>query len=218
MPAELLSFSLQVFSNINFMVFNVALALLLVLVGVAISRLIGNAISWVLNLLGVNNLSKTIKLNVLFEKAGIIRSLSDLAGNMIYWVLVFIVIVAVCLQFNLPVETSLLKLFAYMGVVFIASLVLGLGVFLASIMASIVKFFLVNLGVEGARTVSRIVYYFVVVFAFIAALSELGVSSEVFVPQIGVIIGAFGLAAAIAFGLGCKDMAADFLHNLFKGK
>jgi len=218
MPADFFSFSLQVFSNINFMVLNVALALLLALVGLAIARLLGNAVSGLLNFLQLNKFSKYINLNPLFEKVGINRSLSELAGNMVYWVLVFMVIVAVCLQFQLPVETALLKLFAYMGVVFIASLVLGLGVFLASIMSSIVKFFLVNLGVEGAKTVSRIVYYFVVVFAFIASLSELGVPSEAFVSQIGVIIGAFGLAAAIAFGLGCKDMAVDFLHNLFKGK
>jgi hypothetical protein len=32
------------------------------------------------------------------------------------------------------------------------------------------------------------------------------------------VVGAVGLGAAIAFGLGCKDMASDFLFNLFKGK
>jgi hypothetical protein len=105
-----------------------------------------------------------------------------------------------------------------MGVVFLAALILGVGVFLAGLIAALVRLVMANLGVEGAVTVSRVIYYIVIIFTFLAALAELGISPEVFAPQIGVIIGAFGLAAAIAFGLGCKDMAADFLHNLFKGK
>ena len=120
--------------------------------------------------------------------------------------------------FGLPVEVALGKIFSYVGVVFLAALVLGVGVFLAGLISTIVRVIMANLGLEGARTVSRVIYYIVIVFIFLAALAELGFDPNSLTPHIGVILGMPALAAAIAFGLGCKDMAADFLHNLFKGK
>ena len=86
------------------------------------------------------------------------------------------------------------------------------------LISGIVRIVMANFGVEGSKTASRFIYYIVIVFTVLAVLAELGLAPDAFTPHIGVIIGAFGLAAAIAFGLGCKDMAADFLTNLFKGK
>jgi len=131
---------------------------------------------------------------------------------------VLVALMGVAAYYSLPVQRAFLSIFAYMGVVILAALILGIGVLLASLISGITKAVMANLGLEGAKTVSRLIYYIVIIFTFLAALSELGISMDVFIPQIGVIIGAVGLAAAIAFGLGCKDMAADFLHNLFKGR
>ena len=46
----------------------------------------------------------------------------------------------------------------------------------------------------------------------------LGISAAIIVASFSVIVGAVGLAFAIAFGLGCKDIAGDFVAGLFKGK
>lgn len=200
------------------LVTNLLLALVLLLIGLAIAKALGSLTAFILKLIQLDKGSKLVGLQGILEKGAVKKTLSELSGGLVYWVVVFMVLVAVFNRFGLPIELALTKVFAYLGVVFLAALILGAGVFLAGLIAAVVRLVMANLGVEGAVTVSRVIYYIVVIFTFLAALAELGISPEVFAPQIGVIIGAFGLAAAIAFGLGCKDMAADFLHNLFKGK
>ncbi len=200
------------------LVVNLIVALLFILIGILIARGLGNLTTLVL---------KTIQLDILAEKTGfagalekgeIKKTTSELLGSLVYWVVVLVALMGVAAYYSLPVQRAFLSIFAYMGVVILAALILGIGVLLASLISGITKAVMANLGLEGAKTVSRLIYYIVIIFTFLAALSELGISMDVFIPQIGVIIGAVGLAAAIAFGLGCKDMAADFLHNLFKGR
>ncbi|MEA3494323.1 MAG: hypothetical protein U9R38_08090 [Candidatus Margulisiibacteriota bacterium] len=205
-------------SSILPMLLNLLTVLLLLLVGLLVAKGLGSLTTIVLQALKLDNLSQRVGFNSLLEKGNVRKSASELLGDLIYWFVAFVVVVGVAGVFGLPVERALIKVFAYMGIVFLASLILGIGLFLAGLVSGIVRFIMANFGIDGSKTVSRLIYYIVIVFAFLAALAELGISTDVFIPQIGVIIGAFGLAAAIAFGLGCKDMAADFLHNLFRGK
>lgn len=204
--------------EISPLIINLVLALFLLLIGLLIAKGIGLLITLVFKTIRLDKGAKQIGFNQILEKGSIKRTTSELLGDLVYWILAFVVIVGVVGVFGLPVGTALRNVFAYMGVVFLATLILGLGVFLAGMISGIIRVVMANLGLEGAKIVPRIIYYIIVIFAFLAALAELGISTKAFEPHIGVIVGAFGLAAAIAFGLGCKDMAADFLHNLFKGK
>ena len=204
--------------KISPLVLNLILALFLLLVGILIARGLGFLITLLFKTLQLDKGSKQIGFNTLLEKGNVKRTASELLGDLVYWVVVFVVIIGVTRAFGLKVEPVLTKIFTYLGIVFLAALILGVGLFFATLISNIVRMILVNLGLEGAKTASRVIYYIVIVFAFLAALAELGLDPRSFEPHLGVIIGAPALAAAIAFGLGCKDMAADFLHNLFKGK
>jgi small-conductance mechanosensitive channel len=75
-----------------------------------------------------------------------------------------------------------------------------------------------NVGLSNSRTLAKIAQYGVNIFGFLKALEILGISAAIIVASFSVIVGAVGLAFAIAFGLGCKDIAADFVTGLFKGK
>lgn len=200
------------------LVINITCALLMLLFGYVVAK----GVSWLVVILLKTALldlgAKKIGFNTILEKGELKKSPSELVGEAFYWSIIFITVIGVANVFTLPIEPALNKLILYFGLVFVAALVLGLGAFFASLLSGIVRIVAINFGVEGAKTLSRVVYYIVLIFTFIAALAQLGINPDVFVPQIGVIIGAVGLAAAIAFGLGCKDMAADFLHNLFKSR
>lgn len=204
--------------DISPLIINLVLALFIISVGILIAKGVGILITLVFKTIRLDKGAKQIGVNLVLEKGSIKRTTSELLGDVVYWVLAFIVVVGVVGVFGLPVGTALRNVFAYMGVIFLAALILGLGVFLAGMISGIIRVVMANLGLEGARIVPRIFYYIVIIFAFLAALAELGIKSEAFLPHLGVILGAPALAAAIAFGLGCKDIAGDFLHNLFKGK
>lgn len=204
--------------QISPLLLNLFIALIVLLVGFFIAKGVGFAVASFLKLAQLDRGAKQIGFNSILEKAEIRRSISELIGDLVYWTILFIAIIGLGNLFYLPIEPALSNVFAYLSLVFIAAIILGFGLFFASLFAGIIKTIALNFGLDGAKALSRVIYYILIIFSFLAALAQLGIKTEVFVPQIGVIIGAVGLAAAIAFGLGCKDMAADFLHNLFKGK
>jgi hypothetical protein len=205
-------------SMISPLVSNLLQVLILLLIGFLVAKGVGAAITYLAKLILLDKGAELIGFKNLLEKGEIKRTAAELLGDLIYWSIIFTTVIGVAELFKLPIGPAMNRVFTFLGLILVAAIVLGVGVFLASFISSIVRLVATNFGIEGARTISRVIYYIVIVFAFLAALAQLGIGSEVFIPQIGVIIGAFGLAAAIAFGLGCKDMAADFLYNMFKGK
>ena len=215
---ELLNSLIQSFWNVLPMAVNLFIALFLLLLGFLIAKGLGFLVTSLLKLIRLDDLAKQIHVNDILIKGEIKKTLSDLVGDLVYWVVILITVVGVAGIFGLAAEPALVKVFAFAGVVFLAALILGVGLFLASLISDLVRAVMANFGLQGAKTASRLIYYIIIIFAFFAALSELGIATDIFISKLDVIIGAFGLAAAIAFGLGCKDMAADFLHNLIKGK
>lgn len=192
--------------------------LVLLFLGWLIARGLGWLTTWILKKLQLDKGLKTLGFNSLLDKADIKKSPAELLGELVYWLAVIKLVIWALVMLGVPVLPVIDIIILFTGTLLVAAFVLGVGLFLATLVSGIVRFFLINLGIEGAKTASRFIYFIVITFTLLAVFSVFGIPNKIFADQINVVIGAFGLAAAIAFGLGCKDMAADFLHNLFKGK
>lgn len=188
------------------------------LIGFIIAKSIEKTIIFVLDLLNADKLLKAVKFTALMEKGEVKKRPSEIVGAFVYWVVIYFLIVSLLFISGFQVEASLDKIFSSLSVILLAAVVLSLGSFFGILFGSLVFIITVNLGVPGAKTISKITQYSTVVVAFLLALEQLGIGSALLVPSIGVIIGAVGLAVAIAFGLGCKDIMADFVSNLIKGR
>ena len=215
---SLLSSLMFAWNQISQPLLSLLAGLILLLIGFVIARAVGFAVTYVLKLAQLDKGSKAIKFNTLLEKGEIKKGVSDLLGDLCYWLILVVTIIGVAKMFGLKVEPVMAKAFIYLGLALLVALVLGLGLFFASLIANIVKVILLNFGVEGGKSLARFTYYLVVLFLFLAALSQLGLRPSTILGKLDIVLGTVGLAAAIAFGLGCKDMAADFLYGIFKGK
>lgn len=213
-----MEYLISAWQSIYLEIANLLFSLLLIFLGYLVARGLSYALVWVLKMVQLDKGLKRIGFSAVLERGDVKKTSSELLGDLVYWLVIFLVIIAVAKRAGLPIEIALVNVFSYLGLVFMAAITLGIGLFLASLLAGIVKFIALNFGLESAKALARVIYYIVIIFAFLAALAQLGVKVGVIGEKIDVIVGAVGLAAAIAFGLGCKDMAADFLHNLFKGK
>ena len=109
-------------------------------------------------------------------------------------------------------------LISYSVSVFGAAFILGLAIFLSNVIASLVTVIASNLGLSNVKTLAKVAQYGITIFGFLKALEVFGIGADIIVASFSVIVGAVGLAFAIAFGLGCKDQASDFLASVFKGK
>ena len=93
----------------------------------------------------------------------------------------------------------------------VGALLLLAGVLLAMLVGSLTERLFSTGGMRGARLRGQIVTAVLSGCAVLLALEQLGFAAQ-FVIAVGVIIvGAVGLALGLAFGLGCRDLARDFV-------
>jgi hypothetical protein len=209
---------LAVFNKIALPLLNLIVALLILLIGLILARFLKSTVLTALKAIQFDTALKELKFNTVLEKAEIKKSSAELLADLVYWLAIFLLVLGLAGSLKLPVDTALDRILSYTGIIFLAALTLSLGTFLAVLIGNLVYLAAANLGLAGAKPISKLIQYATVIFAFLLALEQLGIGPSLLQPSLGVIIGAVGLGAAIAFGLGCKDIMADFVSNLIRGK
>jgi hypothetical protein len=194
-------------------------ALVLVLVGWLAAKLLQYLVVLALKAVKLDEVLQAVKFDWILSKGELKKAASELLGEAAYWLVLIISVLGVAGAFGIVFAINTLEgMIKYSMVVFSAAIVLGLAAFLATLLSELVRFIMLNLDLPYAKTIGRIVNYAVLTFGFVIALGQFGFDLNWITANISVVVGAVGLGAAIAFGLGCKDMAADFLYNLFKGR
>ena len=179
-------------SKISIPLSSFLLALILLLIGLVLARFLKNIIGLGLKAVQFDGYLEKINFNKLLEKAEIKKTGSDLLSELVYWLVIFVVVMGLAAQASIPVEAALERIISFTGIVILAAITLSLGTFLAILVSNIIYFISVNLGLAGAKTISRVIQYAAVIFAFLLALEQLGIGPALLVPSIGVIIGAVG--------------------------
>ena len=167
---------------------------------------------------------KAVRLDVVSDKAGIANmlaqgeikwTLSELLGVIIYWIVMLSVLAAALNALNLTVASDLLsRLVAYIPNIIVAIFVLVLGSFLATFVAGIVRTAASNAGIGAAKLLAKVTQAVLVIFAIIIAIEQLNIATAFIAFAVNIILAAIGLALALSFGLGCKDIAAKAMQDM----
>ena len=215
----ILSSVIDVSNVISPLLINLIISLVLLLIALLIAKGLQLIVVAVLKAVMLDKGLAAIGFTPFLTRGEIKRAPSDLLGDMVYWVAIFISVTAIAMVFGPSNSKELLDmLLNYSVLVIAAAFIMALSVLLSIVIAGIVTVIANNVGLSNTKTLAKISQYAVNVFGFLKALEILGISSAIIVASFSVIVGAVGLAFAIAFGLGCKDIAADFVTNLFKGR
>ena len=122
---------------------------------------------------------------------------------------------------GLKIAADLLnKIVLYIPNIIAAIFTLILGMFVAVLLGNIVQTATTNAGLSQAKLLSKIVKAVVMVFVILIAMVQLNIGTKIIELTVSIVLGSIGLAVAIAFGLGCKDLAArsmsEFIDKLKK--
>lgn len=163
----------------------------------------------------------TVRFDVASEKAGvddvlvradIRQSPAELLSVLVYWLVLLATLVAAVNALGLSqVSEVLTRFLVYVPKVIAAVVVLILGLFLASFLAGVVRAAAANAGMAASDAVAALVRYAVVAFTAAVTLEELGIAPELVRSAFVILFGAVALAMALAFGLGCKDLAREWM-------
>lgn len=185
--------------------------IIIVIIGWLLSKLFAFIIKKLLLLVRLNVVSEKAGIEDFLKKGGIKKSSVDILSTVTYWFFLLITFIVAFNAAGLAVVSDLLNtILFYIPNVFVALVVVLIGFYIAKLLSASVKVFAVNLGITRPDIAAKAANYLVLFFVFVIALEQLGISRQIVTSAFSIALGAIGLGAAIAIGLGSKDIVADW--------
>jgi hypothetical protein len=204
-----------VLSQIGQFLVNVLLVVVILIIGWIISKIIKTLVTRILRVVKLDQLSERIDLDNVLAKGGISYSLSELLGVICYWLALLITFVVAINAIGLTIAADLLnRIVLYVPNIIAAVFILILGMFVATLLSNIVKTAANNAGLSQAKLLGKIVEVVVIIFTIAITLEQLGIAAKIIELTISIVLASIGLSVALAFGLGCRDLAAKFISDL----
>lgn len=206
---------------------NNLVALLPNLLAMFIILLLSMGLAW-MTAQAVERLLRVVRIDVLCQRIGVTTALvrggvkgapSFLAGRIVYWVILgFGVIAALAVLHLEPVNTFTQSLLAYIPHFFTGLFIVIAGFLLSNFVSQGVLIGAVNAGLPPARLLAACTRWGIQIAAIAMALEQLGIAETIVVVGFGIAFGGVVLAAALAFGLGAKDLAKEFIEKRFSDR
>lgn len=182
---------------------------------------IGWAIAYLLKVL-VRSILRLTKFSKLSENAGATQLLNqaalpsstELLSRFVFWVAwVGFILLGVSVLGIVGLQEYISKFFLFLPRLFVALLILFFGLLAASFFSRAALLGAVNANFRSSRLLSISIRIIISIFALSMVFEVLGVAEETMMIAFGTIFGAVMLGLAIAFGLGGKDLAREFLEK-----
>ncbi|MEN0107413.1 MAG: mechanosensitive ion channel domain-containing protein [Pseudomonas sp.] len=195
---------------------NLFVALILVLLGFVVAKLLDTLLSKLLGKVGLDRLMAGTGLTKLIARAGIQVPVSALIGKIVYWFVLLVFLVSAAESLGLQRVSATLDVLAlYLPKVFGAAMVLVIGVLLAQLVSGLVRSAADGVGLDYANGLGRIAQGLVIILSISVAIGQLEVKTDLLNNVIAIVLISVGLAVALALGLGSRDIAAQILAGIY---
>jgi small-conductance mechanosensitive channel len=185
-------------------------AIVILVVGYIGAKILQAVVARVLKAVGFDGWMERGGIKQFFDRAQTRETPATVLGKLVFW---FVFIIAITMAADAlgirQVSAVLGQLIAYIPSIIAAVLILVLAALLANFLAGLVR------GATGSDLLASIARYAIIVYAAFAALTELGIAVQLTAPTFLIVLGAFALAAAIAFGWGGRDVAKDIIERYY---
>lgn len=195
---------------------NLFVALVLVLLGFVVAKLLDTLLSKLLGKVGLDRLMTGTGLTKLLARVGIQASVSTLIGKIVYWFVLLIFLVSAAESLGLQRVSATLDVLAlYLPKVFGAALVLLAGVLLAQLVSGLVRGAAEGVGLDYANGLGRVAQGLVIIISISVAIGQLEVKTDLLNNVIAIVLISVGLAVALALGLGSREIASQILAGIY---
>ena len=195
------------------------------IIGALLILLIGWILARIIKRLVVKGL-KLVRFNFLTEKSGVEKFLSDggvkvssidLIGTLVYWIIMLVVILATLNSLKLTAASTLFnEIMLYIPNIIVAIVILILGIYLARLVSQVLLTSLKNMQDKAAATIGKIAYYSIIVLTVFIILGQLNIAQQIVNSAFIILFGAICLAFGLAFGLGGREWASEMVRKYLK--
>ncbi len=187
--------------------------LIVVLVGWLIAYLLKIITRSILRVTRFSKLSENAGATELLKQAALPSS-SELLSRVVFWVAwVGFTLLGVSALGIVGLEEYTERFFLFLPRLVAALVILFLGFLAARFFSRAALLAAVNADIRSSRLVAQVVRIIIAIFTISMVFEVLGVGEGTLLIAFGTVFGALMLALAIAFGLGGKDLAKEFLER-----
>lgn len=189
-------------------------AVLVFIIGWIIAISLGKLVEQVVRALKVDSLLAKLDFERAMERAGWKLNSGAFLGSLVKWFLIVVFLLAASNILGLTQVSDFLRdVLIYIPNVVVAAVILIIAALVAGTVEGLVRGSAGAAGYNGSL-VGVVARWSIWVFAFVAALLQLGIASALLQTVVTGLVAALALAFGLSFGLGGKDAAADFITRV----
>ncbi len=187
--------------------------LIIAFIGWVIAYLLKVLVRSVLRLTRFSKLSENSGATQLLNQAALPSS-TELLSRFVFWVAwVGFILLGVSVLGIVGLQEYISRFFLFLPRLFVALVILFFGLLAANFVSRAALLAAVNANFRSSRLLSISIRIIISIFALSMAFEVLGVAEETMLLAFGTAFGAVMFGLAIAFGIGGKDLAREFLEK-----
>src|SRR5919206_2616422 len=185
-------------------------AIVILIIGYLVAKVLQAVVGRVLQAVGFDGWMEKGGIKQFFDRAETNQTPHSILGKLVFWFVFIIALTMAADALGIPQVSAVLgQLIAYIPNIIAAILILILATLLANFLAGIVR------GATGSEVLASVARYAIIVYAVFAALTQLGIAVTLTANTFLILLGSIGLALALAFGIGGRDVARDILQRAY---
>lgn len=191
-------------------------ALLAVAIGYFLARVVSKMVNALSERLGIQRAAEKSGLTASMNQVGIQRTVPQILGLITFWLLMSVFVMAACNILDLTaVSVAMQEVVKYIPHIIVATIVLVVGLLLASFLRGVVATSADRVGLSYAQQLANTCYYFLAMLTFIAACDQLQIRFELLNQAILIVLAAAAVGFCLAFGLGGRDVMGGILAGYY---
>jgi hypothetical protein len=190
-------------------------ALIVLIVGLLIASVLRALFERIISAIKLDVALKKLGLDEVMNRAGYQLNSGKFIGELIYWFVVVVIVLAVSDVLQLwGLSTFLNEVLLYFPNIIVAVLILLAALVVANFLRGLVRASVASARLHAPKFLGALTWWAVVIFGLLAAFLQLGVAGTLIQTIVMGFIAMLALAGGIAFGLGGKDYAAHLVNRL----
>ncbi|GAB4014819.1 mechanosensitive ion channel family protein [Spirosoma koreense] len=191
-------------------------AVLILLIGIGVARLVAYVIQRVLGRVGFDKIGNRLNEISIIKQLKTEIKLSEIIAKVLYYYILLMFITAATETLGVAAITEMVSsLVNFIPKLIVAAIMLQVGVLLADALRGAVLSLCQSFNISSGRLLSMIVFVFFLIITIISALGQAGINTELLESSFNLIIGGVIFAFAVGYGFASRDVMANILSSFY---
>jgi small-conductance mechanosensitive channel len=195
---------------------NLAVAILVVVVGYFLSKFVARAITLLCERAGLQKAAERSGLGESMRHMNIRRNVPAIVGTIVFWGLLLVFLMAGFNILNISqVSGAIDRVVEYVPNVLVATFMVVVGLLVAGFLRGVIATSADRAGISYAEHLANGCYYIMALMVFMAAFDQLHIQFALLNQAILIVFAGLALGFGLAFGLGGRDTMAGILAGYY---